>query len=278
MPADISVDDFQIDRNPFDTLAQLTMQALNPERLAPGEIYAVPDSDGGQVVFDTDRYLKIPRNYPEYDYGLETVDALIGYLDTHEGTQGPDTEIWAYLKSARTGFSVRAYLDANTHRRQRVHLQIIETQRWTDWKNIDKKMLSQEAFAEFLEDHADDMVTPGAARMLEIAQTIRTTTGVSFEQGLRLNNGEVQFAYKEEIEGRAGKAGTLEIPQEITVLIQPFTASKAYKIKAKFRYRAGRDGLSLGIKFLNADRMIEEVYADTLSLLQKSAFPVYQGA
>lgn len=263
-------------RNELDTVVEVTRAGMFAQEVNPGEIYLVRDADGDTSVVDLDRYLTVPRGYRAFDRTVDTPEDFIEFLKAHNLG---DAEIWAHLNDTRSAITVTAWLDANTHRRQQISLRFATTQRWREWQNIDGGFYEQAPFAEFIESHASDIQTPDAATMLEVAQSLRASTSTAFESSQKLSNGETRFVYKEDIEGKAGKAGELSIPDQISIAVQPFTSSSAFKIDAKFRYRITNRELKLGVKFLNADRMVERVFTETVETLRKAdVAPVYLGS
>ena len=93
------------------------------------------------------------------------------------------------------------------------------TPEWRRWTASDKKPMTQEDFARFLEDNAPDIVTPSSAAMLEIALSLEARTTGDFSQATRLDNGALSFRYSENVEARAGLNGSLEIPAVLKSLL-----------------------------------------------------------
>lgn len=260
-----------------EAIINIATEASKPIEVNPGEIYLVPDGDGGKTLVDTDEYLDIPRQYLQYNHEFDTVDSFLNFV--HSANEEDEAQIWAHLNSERSGMSIKAVIDPHTYERRRASLAFTETARWREWKNINERFMSQATFADFIESHAEDITSPDAATMLEIAQSIRATIGTNVEKGIRLDNGQTQFVYKEDIEGKAGRAGQLEIPDELKIAIQPFVSSGAFAVTAKFRYRIVRQDLEVGIKFLNTDLMIKKVYQQVLQEVRDGAagIPIYEG-
>lgn len=242
-------------------------------------VYLAPDAKGNYQVIDLDRFNDVPRDYRALNKTFDDVDSFLAFLHSHNQDQA--AEIWARQAGDRRSMSVTALLDPapSGPSLRNLRLAFTETERWQDWKRVDNRWYDQEEFAEFLEDHADDLASPSAAEMLEIAQSIRATVGTVVEKGIRLDNGETQLVYKEDIEGKAGRAGQLEIPQQIKITVQPFTSSSAYLLDAKFRYRLVNRELKLSVKLMNADLMIERVFSGILDAVREGArdVPVYLG-
>lgn len=187
---------------------------------------------------------------------------LVGVINAHEGTNVPVDE-----RGPLAG-----------HGDHRVCLELIHTDAWKAWTEHDKKPLQQLAFAEFIEDRANDVIDPDAATMLEIAQTLLATQGVDFQSANRLTDGQVQFRYEETTTARAGEAGELEIPQRFAISVAPFVGSAPVELVARFRYRIGPGGLTLFYALLNPTDVIQaafESYADEVD--REIVQPLFKG-
>lgn len=111
---------------------------------------------------------------------------------------------------------------------------------WVTWKAHDKKQMSQEQFAQFIEDNLPDITQPEAADMLEISRSLEAKKKVDFSSAIRLSNGQHQIAYEEEIQGSASK-GRLEIPEIFKIAIPVMQGADRYAMDARLRFRIGND-------------------------------------
>ncbi|MCP1646964.1 YfdQ family protein [Pseudomonas nitroreducens] len=141
------------------------------------------------------------------------------------------------------------------------------TVEWGNWKAFDRKKLDQASFAEFIEDNVRDIVqpndqplAPSAADMLEISRTLEAKKNISFRQGTRLDNGQIQLTYNEEIDGRAGATGQLNIPEQFYIGVRPFLGGEAFLIAARFRYRIADQRLVMWFELVRPDKVLEEAY------------------
>lgn len=112
---------------------------------------------------------------------------------------------------------------------------------WTRWIEKNEQWMTQVDFAMFIEQNINDVVEPAGAEMLEIATTLEANNAVVFRQGIRLDNGQHQIMYQENIEGKAGDRGQFRIPQKIKLGVRLFQGGQAYAVSAAFRYRI-KDG------------------------------------
>ena len=128
---------------------------------------------------------------------------------------------------------------------------------WKTWVANNGKSMNQEQFAKFIEDNAIDIASPPAADMIEISRTLEAKKKVNFSSGTRLDNGQTQITYEEEIQGTAAK-GQLQIPQEFTVGLAVLEGGPKYAVAARLRYRIDGAKLSMWYDLLRPHKIIED--------------------
>lgn len=94
-----------------------------------------------------------------------------------------------------------------------------DTPEWASWKDLARRDIDQDAFAEFLEDHLVDITRPDAQALFETVTDLRLRSGAQYERALRLANGTVQFTYREEVAQQV-ETGQIEIPERLTLALQ----------------------------------------------------------
>lgn len=139
-------------------------------------------------------------------------------------------------------------------------LRCIYSTEWKTWHGNDKKQMNQTDFAEFIESNAIDIVEPAAAQMIEVALTLQAKTKVDFASGVRLENGQVQLTYKEEITGTAGVKGEIKIPDKFTLAVRIFQGGEKYKVECHLRYRINSGKLVFFYQIIRPERLIEDAF------------------
>lgn len=153
--------------------------------------------------------------------------------------------------------------------RNRAALPLRHTRSWQTWAAANKQSTNQTAFAQFLEDNIPDVAAPAGAEIVEVARTLEARKAVTFESAIRAQNGAYKFAYHEDIQGTA-RAGSLSIPEEFTLGLQPFEGSPIYRVMARFRYRIGEGGkLSLWFDLVRLDDVLDAAFSDTRAAIAK---------
>lgn len=229
--------------------------------------------EGHKADFDIAKHLEKYQPAPaliKAHVELHTAQAFIDYVNDFSDA---NTAIFVDEENAKfvAVLDYHKATDDPRHGNHTVTYQCKKTDEWNVWLRNDSEKMDQESFALFIEDNADEIVSPTSAEMLEIALTIKANTTCEFRQSQRLDNGQIQLTYNEVIDGRAGAAGQLEIPQEITIAMQPFQGSESYTRKARFRYRINHGKLAMWYDLIRPKKCIEEAVKDTLSKIKDPA-------
>lgn len=253
----------------------------DPTPLGRGELYSLALPHGGaHMVLDTEQYALRPSRQKGC-YHPATVNALVLVIERYQDQD--ETTLWVHPTSGRI---VAIFNDNDGHnhdsgwRDHRAELQLQTTPEWNHWLSQDGNQLSQRNFAEHIEDGLAEIVSPDAADMLELAQTIQATQGANFRSAIRLDNGQVQAKYEETIDTKAGQSGQLTIPTEFKLAIAPFLGENPYSIAARFRYRLSGGSLTMGFKLERPDAVVRDALAKVAERLSThfADLPVLSGA
>lgn len=253
-------------------VAILAQQAIKGGELEPGKVYLIPNRDGGVSQIDTDAYESRPRRKGKGSTTavVSDVGSFEDYLVKHGIRE--ETEIIASVQ----GGTFMATINAGTQTEagwgdHGALLKLTESKEWKRWADRSGKLLEQAAFAEFIEDNAENIVDPSSAEILEIAQSLQVKRGVEFESGHRLADGNVQFGYRETTNATAGAVGDLSIPATFTLALRPFEGGEAYRVTALFRYRLVQKQLQLGFKLQGIDRVREDAFSAVAGTVRDQA-------
>lgn len=147
---------------------------------------------------------------------------------------------------------------------------------WQRWRDVDRKDMSQEAFAYFVEEMLHTIAKPDGADLLEMAQTLKVNRGVVFKANKRLKDGTVDIEFSEKDETQTS-SGHFAVPDEITIACPIYMLREPQATVAKLRYRVEKGSpLSFRIDILNR-KIIEldafQVLADEVR--EATGQPVY---
>lgn len=129
------------------------------------------------------------------------------------------------------------------------------TPEWQEWKDKNSKGMSQIDFAEFIEAHLPDIVEPDGAKLLEICTNLQAKINVDFQSAVAMENGSRKLVFNEIIDGKAGKAGELQIPTQMELGLRLFQGGERISITALFRSRIRQGVLTMGYQLLRPERI-----------------------
>jgi uncharacterized protein YfdQ (DUF2303 family) len=147
---------------------------------------------------------------------------------------------------------------------------------FSTWIASNKKPMEQEEFAVFLEDNIADVVEPSGDTLLTIALTLQAKTEVNFSSSRRLDNGQVQLAYTENIDARAG-SGSIEIPREFHIGLRLFKNGDGYKVRARLKYRLGAGKVKFWYELDRPENAIEDAFTAYTAKASESGYAVLIG-
>ncbi len=268
------------DRGGVDAVIDLATAAAGPFALTEGEVFAVAVPAGATVQVldrDLDEYREHPRQ-TKGQFRLRTAGSLVDYLSKHEL---PQTEIWADLDTSR----ITAVIDAHQGAGQpagfghhRAILQLVHTPAWTAWDGINGRLLSQVEFSEFIEQRTIDFVDPAGADVLELAQSFQAARSGRFESSQRLNSGETNLVWKEDVQATAGKSGSIAIPDILELALVPYEGGAAYKVRARLRYRISSGALQLGVVLERPEDVLRDAFNTVVGdLVNETNAPIFSG-
>ena len=256
-----------LDTGAIEDVANLATAAAEPAQLELGGYYTVVA--GGalhKVDLTGDEYQTQPRR-KKGTTTVRDVASFAHYWAKHR--RDGASEVYA----TRDALKITAVLDAHGADddatgwgQHRLVLQLEHTTAYKAWRDKSGVDMTQEEFANFLEDNRVDVVHPPAAEMLEVAQSLQATTKVDFAAGHRLADGQRILSYTETMESRAGTQGQLAIPAEITLGVFVFKgASHADVFTARFRHRLVQGQLRLSYRLDRPDDVVDAAYAGVVA-------------
>ncbi len=153
------------------------------------------------------------------------------------------------------------------------------TPEWKRWLAISDKELSQATFAEFLEDNSPDVIVPqGEAgkgfptqqELMSVASTLTMKTDVQFASSVKLQNGQVQVGYVENISGGHGKDGAFTIPERFALGLAPFRGTSKYLVTARLRYKAASGKAIFRVQIERPHKIVESAFNDVRAVIEQS--------
>lgn len=280
--------------------AQVGVTALPPEHLhidasAIQQIGALSLAASAVQEVGGTTHLVIPDNYRHVDLtGLiekaspaprrKAGTVHLGEIEsfnTYVSDQGENGKVYIYADpDARTLTAVlNDHVQTDEEAGWRDHRAVFKAElsrEFDTWLRNNKVPMEQEAFAIFLEDNIADVVEPSGETLLQVALTLQAKTEVNFSSHRRLDNGQIQFAYSETIDARAG-AGSIEIPREFAIGARLFKNGDGYKVRARLKYRLAAGKVKFWYELERAENVIEDAFQAYANKARENGFAVLIG-
>lgn len=223
------------------------------------QLLTLPEGHTHSLV-DVERYVDQPRR----SVGTIQVHDAAGFAEAVKQRQWDEHQLAVYADEETMALVAVLNDDAGGSpgwRDHRVSLTLRRRPEWEHWKKKDGHLIDQEAFATHVEDGLAELVAPGAAEMLDLAQTFHATTSARFKGGHRISSGARQLVYEEEIDATAGTGGDVAIPDTIELAVRPFFGAERYAVTGRFRFNLKGGTLTLGYKLDRPDDVERAAFA-----------------
>lgn len=146
-----------------------------------------------------------------------------------------------------------------------------ESRKLCEWKKT-LEWMSQADFANFLEDHLEDVVEPSGQHLLEIATDLEASSINAFKGRVSLQNGSVKLCYQDDVET------SVEIPRTLTLGIPLFEHGDRYKLGARLRFIIQGGSVKFRLLFTNLqDAKDQEFERIVQEIEEKTSQPIYRG-
>lgn len=133
------------------------------------------------------------------------------------------------------------------------------TREWQAWIAANGKRCDQVAFAEFIENHLPEIAEPAGADLLAMVKGLDIRKAVQFQSSVRLDNGQVQLTYIEDVTGTAAK-GTATLYDTFVLGLAPFEGVPSYRLTARLRYRLESGKVVLWLDLLRPEDVVHDAW------------------
>lgn len=153
----------------------------------------------------------------------------------------------------------------------RADLHFKESRKLKEWrKTLD--WMNQADFANFLEDHLEDVVTPEGQDLLGLVTDLEASLDGSFKGKMNLSNGAVKLAYQSDVET------SVEVPKTLTLGIPLFEHGERYKLTVRLRFNITGQGVRFKLLFTNLDDSKEKEFERVAQEIEeKTSATIYRG-
>lgn len=238
------------------------------------------------------------RQGPERIKGTAAADTLESFIGLVNRHKSQDSVIFASTTWPKP--SLTAVIDYYTrdhgtaHKQHRVGYAFPLTEEFKAWVGTNNKPMEQQAFAEFLEEHAAELSAPFAQEstdyqllfnerfalpneLLELSRHLEVNVGAKMKQGLRLQTGERQIVFETQHTNVNGEP--IDIPGIFMIQLPPFVDGDVVRIPARIRYRAGQGGVTWFYQLYRWEFWLRtRVQNDLLKAGKDTDLPTFEGA
>lgn len=237
------------------------------------KIITVPNNFRTEVLANPDQEPQVTRRTPRF---FET-ESFIAYVNAFK-VDG-QTRVFVHPESLKAeaviDYDKTGKPDRGVHR---ATLQLALSPEWKIWMDaaIQTKTrgFSQEEFAEFLEEHGVNVVTPPAADLIELVTKMQVTRQVNYKRAIHLHDGRQQFTYTND-----NDSGTVEFPTRLELGIPVFKGGQPYRVQVLLRYRL-QDGGTLRFAMIvhrHEEIMRDAIIGDVGAIQSAVGVPVHIG-
>lgn len=247
----------QFDDSEAAALVAIGAAAADLHEVDGVSVAVLPDGEGNWRIepVDVEKYQEHPRRKAGTVTARE-VGSFIAYVNRQKT---PATLAWADGAGG-----IRAFINDHAPAADSIdgdpldvgqpgwrdHVAVLKREQTTAykaWIGHNGRDLTQQQFADFLEDRITEIIEPAGADLLEIATFFQSNTQVAFTSGKQLHNGQVELNYTEQMEERGGRAGQTKVPTEFVILLRPYKDAPApaegdpdveqFVVRARLRWR-----------------------------------------
>ena len=153
----------------------------------------------------------------------------------------------------------------------RAAISFTESRKLKEWRKT-LEWMTQVEFANFLEDHLEDVITPSGQELLSIATDLEASSSGGFKGKVNLDNGSVRLSYQDDVET------TVEVPRNLTLGIPLFEHGDRYKLGARLRFVISGGMVKFRLLFTNLqDAKDQEFERIVQEIEEKTSQPIYRG-
>lgn len=207
---------------------------------------------------------------------LQTIDSFNEYLKRFKK---PDSSI--YVKRESAGFVIIADIDHRSETElawddHKVSVSLQYSEALSRWLGNSKRTLSQEDFADLLEERSREITSPDAAEILELAQSLHITRNLSVKSLVRANRANNTIAFNQE-QSLKGGDGTVDLPTKFTIHLEAFARHRTMAtFDVLLRPRVREDKPVFVYELQNVEETIEVALDSILhGIGSQTALPIY---
>ncbi len=220
-----------------------------------------PESFALAIVNNQDERTKI---FADSENGL--ISCVFDFLN-NGGASGADG-----IDSTRLATGIRNFDNRSMGWGQlRAEIKFSESRKLKEWRRT-LEWMNQTDFANFLEDHLEDVLEPTGQDLLSIATDLEASSTGSFKGKVNLQNGSTKLCYQDDVET------TVEVPRLLILGIPLFEHGDKYKLGARLRFVISGGSVKFKLLFTNLqDAKDQEFERIVQEIEEKARVAIYRG-
>lgn len=236
------------------------------------------------------------RTRPERKIGtasVDTIESFIELLDRHKTENSvifADTDWNKPSLTAVVDYSGQTDADFGAHR---IRYDFPRSEEWKVWVGKHSKPLGQVDFAEFIEDHIQDLSAPDTLEeeqferlfsckvgypndLVMLSRGLQINAEVRVKTALKLQSGESQIVFEEDHKNADGQP--ISVPGVFIINIPIFHGGASTRIPVRLRYKLRDGAIAWTFMLHRPDVYItEEVRRDLERAARETELPKFEG-
>lgn len=219
-----------------------------------------------------------------------TVESFIAAVTTHAKPES--TSIYAQLEPENGKLRLLAMFDDHHStindrgedipgwRQHRAVFDPAKSTEWNDWTARDKTEMSQANFADFLEDHIDDIAAadgfPTGADMLAFATALEINSDKKLKSVVNTQTGGRALVFIDQADQET--SAKLETFKKFRIGIQVFRGGPAYPLEARLKLRPNSGNPMFWYELIRPDAVFETAATAVIAVIDDNVAPtIYYG-
>jgi uncharacterized protein YfdQ (DUF2303 family) len=294
--------------NEIDSVAALATKAESKVSIVVVEqngvavqVLAVPNGEGGFDVQSIEGHIEPHLRHPVRRKGTAKLGDLASFTAHANRFKSEHSAIFAD-RSAPSLTSVLDYHEktdkgAPAFGEHRGVYSFPVSDEWKAWSTANKSAMTQQGFAEFIENRLLDVADPAevvgegakafadklgcsfatSAKLLELSRGLSIKVGLAVKNTQNLGSGEAQISFIETHENEQGQP--LRVPGAFVIAIPVFKSGAIYQLPVRLRYRSKEGTISWFFELYRTDLTFDHAFKEACDTAAKdTGLPVFVGS
>lgn len=218
------------------------------------------NTDVRELRVDLEQFLPAPRRTKATARFAEPA-SFLAYVKRH-ATQA--SVVWCNFNPQTFALDFTAVIDEHTKdsagwRSHQARLEPDFAAEWKAWKGHDRKPMPQVAFAEWIQEHEEDIASadgmPTSLQMHQMATEFALNEERVLKSTVRLQSGGVRLTYIADPD--AGTTESMQMFEKFALGIPVFHGGNGWRMTARLKYRQNQGAVSFFYELVRADRVHE---------------------